>query len=130
LTPAIALWRFGSASGLQLPKWSSFGSVRVHSLTLCYTPGSMKCASRSSLLAYTLVSPCFGRELTKVATGTLGCKLLKCTNGLCTCITTNESLSKLVSFSLPLNFLFEMKFIFHLTLFMGVARTYFKFLIL
>jgi len=41
---------------------SSLGSVRVHSLTLSYTPGSMRCGSWASLLAFTLASPCFGHE--------------------------------------------------------------------
>ncbi len=36
--------------------------VGVHSLTLSYTPGSMKCDSQVSLLACTLFSLCFGRE--------------------------------------------------------------------
>jgi len=34
----------------------------VHSLTLSYTPGSMKCGSRPSLLARTFASPCLGHE--------------------------------------------------------------------
>jgi hypothetical protein len=33
-----------------------------HSLTLSYTPGSMKCDSRASFLARTFVSPYLGRE--------------------------------------------------------------------
>jgi hypothetical protein len=41
---------------------SSLRSVRVHSLTLSYTPGFMKCDSWASLLARTLASPCFGCE--------------------------------------------------------------------
>jgi hypothetical protein len=32
--------------GLQFPKWSSLGSVRVHSFTISYTPESMRCDSR------------------------------------------------------------------------------------
>jgi hypothetical protein len=41
----------------------------VHSLTLSYTPGSMKCDSQASLLARTFASPCFYRKpKTKVAT--------------------------------------------------------------
>jgi len=36
--------------------------VRVHSLTLFYTLGSMRCDSRTSLPAHSLASPCFGRE--------------------------------------------------------------------
>jgi hypothetical protein len=42
---------------------SSLGSVRVHSVTLSYTPKSMKCDSRTSLLACTFASTCLGREL-------------------------------------------------------------------
>ncbi len=41
---------------------SSFGSVRVHSLTLSYILGSIRCASQASLLSCTFVSPCLGRE--------------------------------------------------------------------
>jgi len=41
---------------------SSFGSVRVHSLTLSYIPKNMKCDSWASLLARTLASPCLGCE--------------------------------------------------------------------
>jgi hypothetical protein len=41
---------------------SSFGSVRVHSLTLFCTLGSMKCDSRASFLACNLANPCLGRE--------------------------------------------------------------------
>jgi hypothetical protein len=41
---------------------SSFGSVRVHSVTVSYTLGSMRCDSRAFLLACTLVSLCLGRE--------------------------------------------------------------------
>ncbi len=37
---------------------SSLGSVGVHSLTLSYTPGSMKCDSQASLLARTFASLC------------------------------------------------------------------------
>jgi len=36
--------------------------VRVHAFTLSYTPGSMKCGSRASLLARTLTSPCLCHE--------------------------------------------------------------------
>jgi len=36
--------------------------VEVHSLTLSYTPGSMRCDSRASLLAHTFASPYFHRE--------------------------------------------------------------------
>jgi hypothetical protein len=42
--------------------WSSLGSVRVHSLTLSYTPGSIRCDSWASLLACTLTSPCLSGE--------------------------------------------------------------------
>ncbi len=41
---------------------SSLGSVKVHSFTLSYILGSMKCDSRASLLARTLASPCLGCE--------------------------------------------------------------------
>jgi len=41
---------------------SSLGSVKVHSFTLSYTPGSMKCDSWASHLAHTFASPCFGCE--------------------------------------------------------------------
>jgi hypothetical protein len=48
---------------------SPLGRVWVHSLTLSYTPGSMKCDSQASLLARTFVSPCLGHEpKVKVAT--------------------------------------------------------------
>jgi hypothetical protein len=48
---------------------SSLGGVRVHSFTLSYTPGSMRCDSRASLLARNLASPCLAREpKAKVAT--------------------------------------------------------------
>jgi hypothetical protein len=36
--------------------------VKVHSLTLSYTPGNMRCDSWASFLARTLASPCFGHE--------------------------------------------------------------------
>jgi hypothetical protein len=45
---------------------SSLGSVRVHSLTLSYNPGSMRCDSRASFLAHTLASPYLGQHLAKV----------------------------------------------------------------
>jgi hypothetical protein len=41
---------------------SSLGNVWVHSLTLSYTPNSMKCDSRASLLARTFTSLCLKRE--------------------------------------------------------------------
>ncbi len=48
---------------------SSLESVSVHSLTLSYTPGSMRCDSHDSFLDCTLASPCLGREpKAKVAT--------------------------------------------------------------
>jgi len=49
-------WDFNSQNG------SSLGNVRVHSLTLSYTPRNMRCDSHASLLAHTLASPCFGRK--------------------------------------------------------------------
>jgi len=51
---------------------SSLGSVKVHSFTLSYTPRSMRCDSRVSLLPRTLASPCLGHEpKVKVATPSL-----------------------------------------------------------
>jgi len=48
---------------------NSLGSVRVHSLTLSYTPGNMRSDSRASLLARTLASPYLGHKpKAKVAT--------------------------------------------------------------
>jgi hypothetical protein len=41
---------------------SSLGGVRVHSLTLSYTPGSMRCDSQASFLACNFASPYFGRK--------------------------------------------------------------------
>jgi hypothetical protein len=41
---------------------SSLGNVKVLSLTLSYTPGSMKCDSQASLLARTFASPYLGCE--------------------------------------------------------------------
>jgi hypothetical protein len=41
---------------------SSFGSVKVHSLTLFCTLESMRCDSQASLLARNLASPCLGHE--------------------------------------------------------------------
>ncbi len=56
-------WDFNFESG------SSVGSVRVHSLTLSYTLGSMRCDFRASFLVLTLVSPCLGCKLkARVAT--------------------------------------------------------------
>jgi hypothetical protein len=34
----------------------------VHSFTLFHTPGSMKCDSKPSHLAYTFASPCLGHK--------------------------------------------------------------------
>jgi len=50
----------GGPSRLQLPSGSPLGSVWVHSLTLSYTLGNMKCDSQTSFLACTFASPCFG----------------------------------------------------------------------
>jgi len=36
--------------------------MKVHFLTLSYTPKSMRCDSRASLLAHTLTSLCLGHE--------------------------------------------------------------------
>jgi hypothetical protein len=49
-------WDLNSQSG------SSLRGSRVHSLTLSYTSGSMKCDSWASLLDHTFASPCFGRK--------------------------------------------------------------------
>jgi len=47
----------------------SLGNVKVHSFTLSYTHGSMKCDSWAPFLAHTLASLCLGREpKAKVAT--------------------------------------------------------------
>ncbi len=65
LTPAIAPWRFGSPSELQLPKLGvHLGVWRFNSHTLPYSqpPGSMKCDSRTSLLDHSFTSPCVGNE--------------------------------------------------------------------
>ncbi len=51
---SLKIWDSNSQSG------SSHGSVRVHSLTLSYIPGSMRCDSRASLLDCTLASPRLG----------------------------------------------------------------------
>ncbi len=51
-----------SIGTLKSQSGSSFGSVGVHSLTLSYTPMSMKCDSRASLLARTFANPYFGCE--------------------------------------------------------------------
>jgi hypothetical protein len=43
----------------------------VHSLTLSYTPGSMKCDSWDSLLTSTFTNPCLGHKLkVKIVTQT------------------------------------------------------------
>jgi len=49
-------WDSNSQSG------SSLGSVKVHSLTLSYILGRMRCDSWASLLARTFVTPCLGHE--------------------------------------------------------------------
>jgi len=41
---------------------NSLGSVRIHSLTLSYTPKSMRCDFQACFLAHNLASPCLGRE--------------------------------------------------------------------
>jgi hypothetical protein len=51
-----SIWDSNSQNG------SSLGSVRVHSLIVFCTPRSMRCDSRASVLARTLVNPCLGRE--------------------------------------------------------------------
>jgi len=62
LAPAIALWRFRSPLGLQLPKWEfTWECEGSPPHTLC-TPGNMRCEPRASLLAHNLPSPCFGHE--------------------------------------------------------------------
>jgi hypothetical protein len=62
LTPEITFWRFKSPSGIQFPKWEFTWECGGHSLTLSYTPRSMKCDSWASLLARTLVNSYFGHE--------------------------------------------------------------------
>jgi hypothetical protein len=59
-TPTIALWKFESPLGFQLPKWEFTWSVRVHSLTLFCILGSTRCDSWASFLTRKLASPCFG----------------------------------------------------------------------
>jgi hypothetical protein len=51
-----SIWDFNSQDE------SSFGSVRVHSLTFFCTPGSMRCDSWASFLACTFTSPCLSHE--------------------------------------------------------------------
>jgi len=41
---------------------NSLGSVRTYSLTLSYTPGSMRHDSWASFLACNLATPCLGRK--------------------------------------------------------------------
>jgi acyl-CoA synthetase (AMP-forming)/AMP-acid ligase II len=61
-----SIWDSNSHNG------SSLGSVRVHSLTLFYTLGSMRCDSRASFLARNLASHCFGRKpKARVATSSM-----------------------------------------------------------
>jgi len=63
---SLKIWDFNSQNG------SSLGSVKVHSLTLSYTPKNMRCDSRASLLAHTFASPYLGCEpKVRVATITL-----------------------------------------------------------
>ncbi len=59
----LKIWESKSQSGKVL------GNLGVHSLTLSYTPESMKCDSQTSFLARTFANPCLGREpRAKVAT--------------------------------------------------------------
>jgi hypothetical protein len=51
-----------SISNLNSQNGSSFGSVRVHPLTLFCTHGSMRCDSQASFLAHNLASFCLGHE--------------------------------------------------------------------
>jgi hypothetical protein len=54
---SLKIWK---SIGTPIPKVATpFGSVRVHSLTLSYTPGSMWCDSWAPLLARNLGSLCF-----------------------------------------------------------------------
>jgi hypothetical protein len=53
----------------------------VHSFTLSYTLGNMRCDSRAVLLACTLANPCFGREpkvkvATKIVTLNVECLMI------------------------------------------------------
>jgi len=66
-------WDSKSQSG------SSFGSVRVHSLTLSYTLGNMRCDSQASFLARTLASLCLGcKPKARVATLVLLFSIFPC----------------------------------------------------
>ncbi len=68
-------WDSNSQSG------SPLGSVWVHSLTLSYTLGSMKCDSWVSLLAHTFASPCLGRKAkARVVTDDLMLRLMRIPN--------------------------------------------------
>ncbi len=49
---------------------SSFGSVKVHSLGISYTPESMRCDSQASPLARNLASPCLGRPTLRLRRNT------------------------------------------------------------
>jgi hypothetical protein len=61
-----SIWDSDSQNG------NSFGSTKVHSFTLFYTSGSMRCDFWASLLARTFVSPCIGHKpKARVATETL-----------------------------------------------------------
>jgi hypothetical protein len=53
---SLNIWESNSQNG------NSLGNVRVHSLTLSYTPGSMRYDSRASFLARILAGPCLGRK--------------------------------------------------------------------
>ncbi len=61
--PCNCLTKMWESIETQIPKVKApFGSVKVHSFTLSYTPGSMWCDSRTFLLAHNLANPCFGLE--------------------------------------------------------------------
>jgi hypothetical protein len=68
--PCNCSMKIRKSIGTPIPQsGSSFGNVKVHSLTLSYIPGNMKCDSRASLFALTFANPCIGREpKAKVAT--------------------------------------------------------------
>jgi hypothetical protein len=62
LALAIALWRFGSPLGLQLPKWEltwDYGGSFLHNLL---HSREHEMWFSGSLLAHTFASPCFDRE--------------------------------------------------------------------
>jgi hypothetical protein len=61
--PYDRLLKIQESTGTPTPKVETpFGSVRVHPLTLSYTPKSMRCDSQASLLACNLASPYLGRK--------------------------------------------------------------------